>query len=324
MPGGISKLSPIAWSSSMSIASIPRWRGRPSASGAKRLFPNFATTRIACSRFAPRARVDHLARKLGLAADDSRRLVGAVEAALYDRLDQPQSVQLPTRDGSSTASPPCCVATFSMPASRSARRSPTALPSRPRSGFSQRVPLTWSGSSSVGYFRWSGRPGSGGTCFSARRRPGRWEAFVDRLSSASIHPLTGEQREAVRLSLSKRFLILTGDGAGVGKTTCLRAINETARHFGYHIYQLALAGRAAQRMADATGQPAQTIASWLRAAAEGRAETGAHTLIIVDEASMLDLPTTYRLLFHMHEDARLLLVGDVAQRMKSHDRETRL
>jgi exodeoxyribonuclease V alpha subunit len=66
-------------------------------------------------------------------------------------------------------------------------------------------------------------------------------------------------------------------------------------------------------MADATRQPAQTIASWLRATAEGKIGTDAHTLVVVDEASMLDLPTTYRLLFHMHQDARLLLVGDVAQ-----------
>jgi exodeoxyribonuclease V alpha subunit len=114
------------------------------------------------------------------------------------------------------------------------------------------------------------------------------------------------------MALLRRCSLMTG-GAGVGKTSCLRAVVDAARHFGLHIWQLALAGRAAQRMSEATGAPAQTIASWLAAAADGKAETGTKVLVIVDEASMLDLPTTYRLLFHMHPSARLLLVGDVAQ-----------
>ncbi|NEH27443.1 AAA family ATPase [Rhizobium leguminosarum] len=93
----------------------------------------------------------------------------------------------------------------------------------------------------------------------------------------------------------------------------MRAINATARHFGMKVYLLAVAGRAASRMSALTGQPAQTIASWLRGAADDKIEVGRRTLIIIDGASMLDLPTLYRILFFLPDDAPLLLVGDTAQ-----------
>ncbi|MBB4585577.1 exodeoxyribonuclease V alpha subunit [Rhizobium leguminosarum] len=124
--------------------------------------------------------------------------------------------------------------------------------------------------------------------------------------------LTSEQVDAVRMTIRHTFSLLIG-GAGVGKTTALKAINAAARHFGMTVYQLAVAGRAAQRIAEATGQPAQTIASWLKGVADGRIELGRHSVVIIDEASMLDLPTLYRILFYLPEDARCLLVGDVAQ-----------
>lgn len=142
--------------------------------------------------------------------------------------------------------------------------------------------------------------------------PERLQALLLHHDASAPHPLTEEQRAAVRMVMSGRLSILTG-GAGVGKTTCLRAVNAIARRFGYDVHQIALAGRAAQRMSDATGDSARTIASWLAEASCGRLATGGRSLVVVDEASMLDLPTMYRLLWHLHEDARLLLVGDVSQ-----------
>jgi exodeoxyribonuclease V alpha subunit len=99
----------------------------------------------------------------------------------------------------------------------------------------------------------------------------------------------------------------------VGKTTALKAINAASRAFGFTVYHAALAGRAAQRVAERTGQPAQTIASWLVGVNDEQIEVGTHTLVIIDEASMLDLPTLYRILFGLPETAPFLLVGDVAQ-----------
>jgi exodeoxyribonuclease V alpha subunit len=73
--------------------------------------------------------------------------------------------------------------------------------------------------------------------------------------------------------------------------------------------------RRARRDADARGQgaPARTIASFLGAAAKGELRLGPDTLVVIDEASMLDLPLLYSVLRQMGEGCRLLLVGDPAQ-----------
>lgn len=256
------------------------------------------------------AQVDGLARKLGFDPADSRRLVGAVEAALYDRLDSKHTATPESRILGTVEALLHCNTVTAQAAIDEAVADGAAVPSH--AGF-QPAGAAYMERFIEGRLRsMAASAGQKRDLFMGTATAADVNGFLDRVPASQGHGLTDEQRSAVRLSLSEPFSLVTG-GAGVGKTTCLRAINAAARHFGHHVYHLALAGRAAQRMADATGQPARTIASWLRAAAEGRAETGPHTLVVVDEASMLDLPTTYRLLFHMHEDARLLLVGDVAQ-----------
>jgi exodeoxyribonuclease V alpha subunit len=73
---------------------------------------------------------------------------------------------------------------------------------------------------------------------------------------------------------------------------------------------MALSGRAAQRMRDATGRDASTIAAFLRAAEQGHFDPESEPLVIIDESSMLDLPLMYRILRALPVRARLLLVGD--------------
>jgi exodeoxyribonuclease V alpha subunit len=256
------------------------------------------------------ASVDRVARQLGLARDDRRRLVGAIEAAVYDRLDRKHTATPEARLLADVAARLRCGEDGSRLALGEALADGAVVASP--SGYQP------AGAAHMERFiegrirEMSRRDGGRRDLFIGTATPAEVDACMDGALSGETGALTAGQRAAVRLAISERFAVLTG-GAGVGKTTCLRAINAAARYFGHHVVQLALAGRAAQRMADATGQPARTIASWLRAATQGKAETGPHTLMIVDEASMLDLPTTYRLLFHMHRDARLLLVGDVAQ-----------
>jgi len=74
--------------------------------------------------------------------------------------------------------------------------------------------------------------------------------------------LNAEQKAAVHLALTAPLAVISG-GAGTGKTTVLSAICSIFETLGAQVYQLALSGRAARRIQEATGRPAQTIASWL-------------------------------------------------------------
>ena len=134
------------------------------------------------------------------------------------------------------------------------------------------------------------------------------------------HPLTPGQRDAVRMVAANRISVLCG-GAGTGKTTTVRAVlaladrlagRQSAGRDAYGQRQVALAGRAARHIAQATGRDAMTIAGFLR-----RLETGAHRfacgLLVVDEASMVDVPVLYRMLAALPEEVDLLLVGDTGQ-----------
>lgn len=123
-------------------------------------------------------------------------------------------------------------------------------------------------------------------------------------------PLTAAQREAVRLALRSRMMALAGY-AGSDKTTVLRTICDAAERFGLEMRLMALSGRAAQRMAASTGRTATTIASFM-IGMKGREPLDAGTMLVIDEASMVDLPTFWRVLRHIGE-VRLLLVGDPAQ-----------
>lgn len=258
----------------------------------------------------PWKHVDRIAQRLGIERSDPRRQVGAVEAALYERLDDKHTV---------TAEKPLVdrVGLLLGAAPQEARGALAAAVGDGaaiicREGY-QPAGAAYAERFIEARIRAALElPASRGDLFVEQPTSDAILAFLKRSGGNWDHPLTAEQEHAVVTALRHRFSVLTG-GAGVGKTTTLRAIIEAANSFGFHVHQLALAGRAAKRMSEASGRPAGTIASWLLDASNGRTETGVHTLVIVDEASMLDLPTLYRILFYLHEDARLLLVGDPAQ-----------
>jgi exodeoxyribonuclease V alpha subunit len=124
--------------------------------------------------------------------------------------------------------------------------------------------------------------------------------------------LNSRQVDAVYLAATKPFALITG-GAGVGKTSVLKALYGVYDRAGITVTQLALAGRAAKRMQEATGRPASTIASFLCAVKEGSLDE--RQVVVVDEASMLDIITMSRLCVLLGRTPRLLLVGDPAQLM---------
>jgi exodeoxyribonuclease V alpha subunit len=149
------------------------------------------------------------------------------------------------------------------------------------------------------------------------------EANLDRvfnhLSKEGGLVLNQGQRAAVRTALTHKVTVLTG-GPGTGKTTAMRSVIRLleSRHFRYAL--CAPTGRAAKRLAEATGREAKTIHRLL----EFKPQKGLMfqrneenpldvEMVIVDEVSMLDLLLANNLLKAVHPESHLLLVGDVDQ-----------
>src|SRR5690606_5200371 len=127
-----------------------------------------------------------------------------------------------------------------------------------------------------------------------------------------------QQQEAVRACLTSGLLVLTG-GPGTGKTTTVEAIVSTHLALDLRVTLCAPTGRAAKRVSEASGREAKTIHRLL----EWSPRTGTFArdadhplvtdLVLVDEASMLDLALARALLDAVPPHASLVLVGDVDQ-----------
>lgn len=130
------------------------------------------------------------------------------------------------------------------------------------------------------------------------------------------HLLTGEQADAVRSILGKQFAILTG-GPGAGKTTVTHVVADALASEKLDIALCAPTGRAARRLREATGRNTSTIHKLLEAGPEGFARNAdnhlTHQAVIVDEASMVDVPLMLSLIQALPEGCRLVLVGDPDQ-----------
>jgi exodeoxyribonuclease V alpha subunit len=130
--------------------------------------------------------------------------------------------------------------------------------------------------------------------------------------------LAREQRQAIRAGLIRKLLVITG-GPGTGKTTLVRGLVKILTRKGQRVLLAAPTGRAAKRLAEATGGGASTIHRLLefnpksRAFDRNRERPLACDLLIVDEASMIDAVLAYHLLRAVPDDGRLVLVGDVDQ-----------
>ncbi|MFN6567962.1 ATP-dependent RecD-like DNA helicase [Dendronalium sp. ChiSLP03b] len=146
----------------------------------------------------------------------------------------------------------------------------------------------------------------------------RVRAWLERFTLAQKIQLSEQQQQAVEMAAYSRVMILTG-GPGVGKTFTTYTIVQLWKAMGKSIALAAPTGRAAQRLAEMTGLEAKTIHRLLefdpRSMNFKRDDENplAHSAIIADEASMLDLFLAYSLVKAVAGGAQLLLVGDIDQ-----------
>ncbi len=149
------------------------------------------------------------------------------------------------------------------------------------------------------------------------RQVREWEPFLEQVTWADGITLTEQQRAAVQTALTNKVTVLTG-GPGTGKTTTMRTVISALERVGCRYALAAPTGRAAKRLSEATGRPAKTVHRLLGyKPAEGFRFNDENPLaadmLIVDEASMLDLLLTDHLFKALDPATHLLLVGDVDQ-----------
>lgn len=167
----------------------------------------------------------------------------------------------------------------------------------------------------------------------AARRIGRLQREAPRFSVSDISALIDKvetqmgieyeslQRKAIFSALDGGIMILTG-GPGTGKTTVVKAMLSLFESLGQKTVLAAPTGRAAKRMSSATGAESKTVHRMLEmertAGEEPRFNRNEHapldeSVVIVDEASMIDLYLFEALLRAMRRGSRLILIGDASQ-----------
>ena len=144
------------------------------------------------------------------------------------------------------------------------------------------------------------------------------EKVIPQAEKQSSIELSESQRSAVALALSSKFIVITG-GPGVGKTTIINTILKILALEKLNVLLCAPTGRAAKRLSEATGMEAKTIHRllefdpFLRDFRRGQSNPLEADLVIVDEASMIDVVLMNRLLAAISSRSALMFAGDVDQ-----------
>src|SRR5205823_2620778 len=130
--------------------------------------------------------------------------------------------------------------------------------------------------------------------------------------------LAPSQRDAIAQAARQKVIVVTG-GPGTGKTTIVRGILEVFAAKAMRCGLCAPTGRAAKRLTETTGKEAKTIHRLLEfdPALGGFKRDGANPLdfdlLVMDEASMVDVALMNRLVQAVPPRTCLVLVGDVDQ-----------
>ena len=144
------------------------------------------------------------------------------------------------------------------------------------------------------------------------------ERAIEWVQQAIGMGLAHMQKETIRKAITSKMLVLTG-GPGTGKTTLVNCLIRILEREGQRILLASPTGRAAKRLSEVTGREAKTIHRLLEySPTEGGFKRNEDNpleadLVIIDEASMVDVLLMNNLLKAVPPRATLLLVGDVDQ-----------
>jgi exodeoxyribonuclease V alpha subunit len=144
-----------------------------------------------------------------------------------------------------------------------------------------------------------------------------WKSFTVKKSLSSI-TLSSSQIRALNTAINNKLTIITG-GPGVGKTTLVKSVIDAISTTGCKISLAAPTGRAAKRMHQATGMMAKTIHRLLEYNPQifGFNRNSDNPLegdlLIIDEASMIDVKLMGQLFQAIPDSMAVLIVGDIDQ-----------
>lgn len=141
--------------------------------------------------------------------------------------------------------------------------------------------------------------------------------FAKTLASLPME-LAPEQEEAVMTAIREKVMVITG-GPGTGKTTVINAVIKAFQDAKAKVLLAAPTGRAAKRLSETSGLEGKTIHRLLEYSpredgfAKNEDSPLACTLLVIDEASMMDTLLMYHLLKAVPLGATVIFVGDVNQ-----------
>ncbi|MFH1140402.1 MAG: ATP-dependent RecD-like DNA helicase, partial [Chloroflexota bacterium] len=144
------------------------------------------------------------------------------------------------------------------------------------------------------------------------------EAAIEWAQKTTGVELAELQKEAIRKAIADKVVVITG-GPGTGKTTVVNSIIRILEAKKLKILLASPTGRAAKRLSEATGREAKTLHRLMEySPAEGGFKKDRENpldgdVLVVDEASMVDILLMNRLLQAVPRHATLVLVGDVDQ-----------
>lgn len=154
------------------------------------------------------------------------------------------------------------------------------------------------------------------------KRIDSFDSELEKIEKAGNINLSAKQKEAIQAINSNNVVIITG-GPGTGKTTIIKNVIDIYKSHGKKVVLCAPTGRAAKRMTEMTGEEAKTLHRLLEI---GKIEKDNEftimnyevapidaDVIIVDEASMVDIYLMNYLLNGIYQGTKLILVGDTDQ-----------